>query len=160
MLKIACLAQIVNVIAPILTNAHGLVKQTIFYPIKLFSKYAAGVSLDVLAQSPSYTTREFGDVPLLDVSASYDQAAGRGAVFLVNRSQSDTLPTTVRWQSAAPNRVAAVYQVAGGDPKAANTFEQPDTIGITTLEGMPVADGAVTLNLPPLSFTVLVAEYS
>jgi alpha-N-arabinofuranosidase len=158
-LKIACLAQIVNVIAPILTNADGLVKQTIFYPLMLFSKYAAGVSLDALAQAPHYATAEFGDVPLLDVSASYDEAAGRGAVFLVNRGQADALPTTVRWQSAAPRRVAAVYQVAGGDPKAANTFEQPDTIGVAALEGMPVDDGSVTLSLPPLSFTVLVAEY-
>jgi alpha-N-arabinofuranosidase len=157
-LKIACIAQIVNIIAPILTNADGLVKQTIFYPLMLFSRYAAGNSLDTLVQAPSYQTQQFGEMPLLDASASYDSAAGRGAVFLVNRSQTDALPTTVRWQSAAPRRVAAIYQVAGDDPKAANTFDRPNTIGVAELAGIPIADGAVTLDLPPLSFTALVTE--
>ncbi|HEX5689553.1 MAG TPA: alpha-L-arabinofuranosidase C-terminal domain-containing protein, partial [Roseiflexaceae bacterium] len=91
-LKIACIAQIVNIIAPILTNADGLVKQTTFYPLMLFSRYAAGNSLDALVQAPTYQTRLFGEMPLVDASASYDAASGRGAVFLVNRSQSDTLP--------------------------------------------------------------------
>ena len=155
-LKIACLAQIVNVIAPILTTTEGLLKQTIFYPIMLFSKYAAGQSIDALVQSPVYETTLFGEMPLLDASASYDLAKGAGAVFLVNRGQADPLATTIRWQNSAPERVAAIYQVAGTDPKAANTFEQPDTIAVRSLGGAPLADGAVTIELPPLSFTVLV----
>ena len=157
-LKIACLAQIVNVIAPILTTRDGLLKQTIYYPLALFSRYAAGKSLDVLVQAPVYPTRLFGEVPLLDVAASFNEEAGTGAVFLVNRSQAAPLPVEVRWQSGAPQRVAAIYRVAGDDPKAANTFDRPDTIGVQALAGMPVDDGAVTLDLPPLSFTVLVTE--
>jgi len=155
-LKIACLAQIVNVIAPILTTTEGLLKQTIFYPIMLFSKYAAGQSIDALVQSPMYETTLFGEMPLLDASASYDLATGVGAVFLVNRGQADALATTIRWPNGAPERVAAIYQVAGTDPKAVNTFAQPDAIAVRSLGGAPLVDGAVTIELPPLSFTVLV----
>jgi alpha-N-arabinofuranosidase len=157
-LKIACIAQIVNIIAPILTNADGLLKQSIFYPLMLFSRYAAGSSLDTLVQAPCYQTQQFGEMPLLDVSASYDNDHGRGAVFLVNRSQDEALPATVRWQSHIPQRIAAAYQVAGDDPKAVNTFARPDTIGVKELGGRSIDDGAVTLDLPPLSFTVLVTE--
>src|SRR5262249_46192310 len=97
-LKIACLAQIVNVIAPILTTSDTLLRQTIFYPFMYFSRYAVGMSLDVLAQSPHYSTTLYGDMPLLDASASYDPASGSSAVFLVNRSQTDSLTTDLVWQ--------------------------------------------------------------
>lgn len=157
-LKIACLAQIVNVIAPILTTTNSLVKQTTFYPFKLFRQFAHGMALDALVRSPLYPTRQFGDMPLLDASASYDAAGGRSAVFLVNRSQTDPLATEVIWHSGAPRQIAAIHQFTGTDPKAANTFEQPNVILPITLAGAPVVERTVRLNLPPLSFTVLVGE--
>src|SRR6185369_3658283 len=66
-LKIACLAQIVNVIAPIMTNHDSMFKQSIFYPFALFSKLAAGNALDVAVKAPFYSTRQYGDMPMLDV---------------------------------------------------------------------------------------------
>jgi alpha-N-arabinofuranosidase len=127
----------------------------------LFSNHAAGQSLDPLIAAPQYDTREFGPMPLLDVSASYDAASDRGAVFLVNRSQHEAVTTELNWQGPAPTRATAVYQLSGDDPKAANTFAQPETIVPRRLEGMPVRDGRLTLRLPPLSFTVVTtAGYS
>lgn len=63
-----------------------------------------------------------------DVSASHDPATGQSAVFVVNRSQTETLSTEIIWQSEAPRQIAGVYQIAGSDVKAANTFEHPNTI--------------------------------
>src|SRR5512136_2465237 len=117
-LKIACLAQIVNVIAPILTTRDSLVKQTIFYPIMLASKFALGQSLAVATKAPTVSTRQFGDMPALESAASYDPATGQSVVFVVNRSQTDALSTEIIWQSEPPRKIAGVYQVAGSDVKA------------------------------------------
>lgn len=157
-LKMACIAQIANVIAPILTTREALVKQTIFYPFMLFSRFASGLSLAAAVSTPSYATAQYGDVPVLDVSATFDPERQAGAVFLVNRHESEPLHTEVVWQNQAPRRISAVYQLGGGDAKAANTFEQPDAVTPMRLEGMPVQDGRVMLSLPPLSLTVLVSE--
>jgi alpha-L-arabinofuranosidase len=154
-LKIACLAQIVNVIAPILTTSDSLLRQTTFYPFMFFSRYASGLSLDVLAQSPTYPTKQYGDMPLLDVSASYDPATGDGAVFLVNRSQTEPLTTEVVWQGDAPQQIKAIYQMACNDPKAANTLVQPDVVMPRAMPGKALSGHAATVQLPPLSFTVL-----
>lgn len=154
-LKIACLAQIVNVIAPILTTTEGLLRQSIFYPFMLFSRYAAGQSLDVLTQAPLAETKLYGDMPLLDVAASNDPASGGSAVFLVNRSQTESLATEVIWQADAPKAIKAVYQMTGADPKLANSFDQADLVTPRTLPGMPIDGKKVTAQLPPLSFTVL-----
>lgn len=159
-LKIACLAQIVNVIAPILTTRDALLKQSIYYPFMLFSRLAAGVALDVAVNAPFYSTARFGDMPLLDVSASYDEENRRSAIFIVNRSQTDSLPVELRWQDRVPDRIQAVHQLAGRDPKAANSFEHPDQLVAVTVDAPAIEDGCASLTLPPLSFTVVEARWS
>jgi alpha-N-arabinofuranosidase len=154
-IKIACLAQIVNVIAPILTTTDKLLKQSIYYPFMLFSRLASGAALDVAVQSPLYPTDKYGDMPLLDVSASYDEANNAQAVFIVNRSLNDSLPVDLYWQDRAPKSIKAVHQVAGTDPKAVNTYEDPNQIIATTVAAPAVQDNMATLVLPPLSFTVV-----
>jgi alpha-N-arabinofuranosidase len=158
-LQMACLAQLVNVIAPILTRPDGILRQSIFYPFALFSRYASGDSLDLLVQAPTYATRMFGEQPLIDAAASYDAEHGRGAIFIVHRGRTEPLTLDLEWQGRAPQRVASIYQVSGSDPKAANTFDTPDVIGIRTLPGVPVADRRSRLQVPPLSLTVAVVEW-
>jgi alpha-N-arabinofuranosidase len=158
--KIACLAQIVNVIAPILTTADKILKQSTFYPFLLFRRFAGGSSLDVLVQCPKYETKQFGDVPLLDVSACLDEAGGRQAVFAVNRSQTDPAVVELVWQSGAPSVLDEVHQVAGADPKAANSFEQPNVVTAKKLPSVPVSDARAVVEFPPLSFTVMAASGS
>ena len=158
-LKIACLAQLVNVIAPILTRPDGILRQSIFYPFALFSRYASGDSLDLLVQAPTYATRMFGEQPLIDAAASYDAEHGRGAIFIVHRGRTEPLTLDLEWQGRAPHRVAGISQVSGDDPKAANTFDAPNVIGSRTLPGAPVVDGRFRLQVPPLSLTVAVVEW-
>ena len=154
-LKIACLAQIVNVIAPLLTTSNQVLRQTTFYPFMFYSRYSKGLALDVLTQAPRYETRAYGNMPVLDVSATYDPATEQSAVFLVNRSQTEPLTTELIWQAEAPQQIRAVYQLACDDPKAANTFQQPETVTPRMIAGAPVSDHTTTLTLPPLSFTVV-----
>jgi alpha-N-arabinofuranosidase len=158
-LKMACLAQLVNVIAPILTRPDGILRQSIFYPFALFSRYASGDSLDLLVQAPTYATRMFGEQPLIDAAASYDAEHGRGAIFIVHRGRTEPLTLDLEWQGRAPHRVAGISQVSGDDPKAANTFDAPNVIGSRTLPGAPVVDGRFRLQVPPLSLTVAVVEW-
>jgi len=94
---------------------------------------AAGIALVTLV---GFVLRELTTpMPLLDVSASYDQANDRGAVFIVNRSQHEAVTTDIGWQGAAPTQVPAAYQLSGSDPKAVNTFAQPNLIGPKPLDG-------------------------
>ncbi|MDD9955940.1 MAG: hypothetical protein OXP68_06935 [Anaerolineaceae bacterium] len=149
--KIACLAQIVNVIAPILTETDALLKQSIFYPFLLFSRLARGNSLDLLLQSPRHETKRYGDVPLLDVSATHDPETRLGALFLVNRSQSEEALLGFHWQNVRPLNTRA-WQLAGTDPMAVNSFEQPNRVVARPLAVQSIETGSQLL-LPPLSFT-------
>jgi alpha-N-arabinofuranosidase len=124
----------------------------------LFSKLAAGTALDVAVKAPLYQTAKFGDMPLLDVSASYDEASNASAIFIVNRSQTESLPVDLHWQDRGPQSINAVYQLAGTDPKAANSFESPNLITSVAVAAPSVSDKTATLTLPPLSFTAIDAR--
>ncbi len=154
-LKIACLAQIVNVIAPILTTSDSLVKQTIFYPFQMMRRLARGQSLEVLTQAPRHETALYGDVPLLDVAASYDEASGRSALFLVNRSQTEAVAADIHWQRDTPQQVTEAWQLAGNDVKMTNTFDQPNRLVAQRIDAPALDGGTLSIQLPPLSFTAL-----
>ncbi|CAM4272564.1 alpha-N-arabinofuranosidase [Deinococcus marmoris] len=158
--KIACVAQIVNVIAPITTRPDAMFKQTTFYPMMLFSNHAFGHSLDVLVRAPIHDTALYGPVPQLDVSASFDPETGQGALFLVNRSQTRVMEVTIRWEDVAPEGFTRGWQMSGTDPKAHNSFEQPDNVTTHEISVPPLDGRSATLALPPLSFTTLLTRHT
>jgi alpha-N-arabinofuranosidase len=157
-LKIACVAQIVNVISWLHTKRDGLLKFPSFYVFKLVSNHARGNALDVAVKAPQIETKEFDLVPALDVSASYDEASGNGAVFIVNRSQTDAITTDVVWQSGQPGSISEAWQLAGTDVKAENSWDDPNRITAQAIQPPTLDGGKATLRLPPLSFTVLVTK--
>lgn len=154
-LKIACLAQIVNVIAPILTTRESMLKQSIYYPLMLFSKLASGNALNVAVKSPGYETRAHGDMPVLDVSASHNEETGINAIFIVNRSLTESVPVELHWQDGNPKQIKSVHQLAGTDPKAVNSFENPDQVKAVSVNAPELNGDCAGLVLPPLSFTTL-----
>jgi len=154
-LKIACVAQIVNVISWLHTKTDGLLKQPSFYPFMLMSNMARGKALDLQVQAPQHETKKYGDVSLLDVSGSYDEASNTGAIFIVNRSQTESIVTDLIWQSEAPGMAKEIWQLAGTDLKAVNSWEQPNNLTAQQISAPALSDGTLTLNLPPLSFTAI-----
>src|SRR5690606_17050683 len=92
----ASLAQLVNVIAPIMTEPGGRSwRQTTFHPFSLTAQHAAGEVLRVAIDAPEYDTAKFGASPVLDAVATHDQETGDVVVFAVNRSTDEELDLAV-----------------------------------------------------------------
>ena len=103
---VACLAQLVNVIAPIMTEPAGPAwRQTIFHPFALTSRYAQGQVLQVALETPNYETQKYGAAGLVDAVATHDDATGELVVFVVNRSETEPVTLTIE---ARPCEVIAV----------------------------------------------------
>jgi alpha-L-arabinofuranosidase len=155
-LKVACVAQIVNIISWLHTRRDGLLVYPSFYPFKLLSNFARGNALDVHVRAPHTPTTRFGDMPTLDVSASHDPETGRQMISIVNRSPNAAQTTEIVWQSAAPKTVIEAWQMSGSDPKATNTWEKPNTVVSKKLKTPTISDGVLRIKLPALSHTVIV----
>jgi alpha-N-arabinofuranosidase len=148
--SIACIAQIVNVIAPVLTRPDGILLQTIYWPFKLLRDVAAGDALRVEVRAPERSTRR-GEVPVLDVAATFDERAGRGSVSLVNRDPERAVDVTVAVADRALLPRGAL--VLTGDPKARNDWYAPDAVRPVPLD-VSVVDGRLRATLPTASHAV------
>ena len=152
----ASLAQLVNVIAPIMTEPGGdSWRQTTFYPFALTSRLAQGVALEVKLDSGRYSTDVYGEVALVDAVATHDSKTGRTAVFLVNRSQDEEATVTIDVAALGTIGVLQVQTLSDADVYAKNTLDAQDRVGLTANDSATVTGGAVTITLPPVSWTAL-----
>jgi alpha-N-arabinofuranosidase len=118
--KIANMAQIVNVIAPIFTNEEGMFLQTIYYPLQLFAANTRGVALETYVDCPGYESKRYGKAPYLDVSSSID---GRTVVMnVVNRHLDQEVEAAIEIEDASFKPGFEVAVVTGPDIKAQNDF--------------------------------------
>ncbi|MBT3941615.1 MAG: alpha-N-arabinofuranosidase [Chloroflexi bacterium] len=151
--KIACLAQIVNVIAPVLTNSDGLLFQSIYHPIVRYAELATGDSLTPVIDGPEYDAGERGSVPSLDVSASYESSTGEVAVFAVNRDPGNSTTATVSVNGRSVTNADPGWLMTGDDPKAFNDWAAADRVVPSTCT-VSVEDGVAHMELPPMSIVV------
>jgi alpha-N-arabinofuranosidase len=119
--KMANLAQIVNVIAPIFTNEKGLFLQPIYFPIAEYGKQRGNASLDVWTKSPEYKVGG-RTVGYLDVSSTFDQKTGSLYVNVLNRSKSLAIEAEIENQSGRISEGASVWEMNHQDLKAVHTF--------------------------------------
>jgi alpha-L-arabinofuranosidase len=152
----ASLAQLVNVIAPIMTEPGGIAwKQTTFFPFALTSRLATGSALSVKLEVDNYDTKAYGSVPLVDAVATHDEETGRSAVFLVNRSIAEDVRVTVDISALGEVRVLEAQTLSDEDVYAKNTLEDPERVGLTSNETVELADGSLSLVLPAVSWTAI-----
>jgi alpha-L-arabinofuranosidase len=150
--KIANMAQLVNVIAPIFTNEKGLYLQTIYYPLQLFATHSFGTALDLLVESPTYEARG-SRVPYLDVSAARN-ADGTLVLNVTNRHRDKALDALFEAQSSQFSGDFQVFEVNGPDIKSQNDFNRTE---VKTQQKPAVAASGRSLKytFPAHSFTML-----
>jgi len=153
--KIACLAQLVNVIAPIMTNATGLYRQTIYYPYNWGLQYARGAALQVLVESSTYEVSGMAPVPHLDVAGTFNNGDGRVALFILNRDLTKAHEIEIVWEDKAPSSVLTSQLITGDDLKASNSFESPKRVAPQDFSKPSTAGGKTKLEAPARSYTVL-----
>jgi alpha-N-arabinofuranosidase len=154
--KIANIAQIVNVIAPILTRGDEVLIQSIYYPFEMFSRRREGVALRPAVQGPSYQGSRHGEVHYLDCSAIL--GGSRLQVFATNRSQDEEMDLTVEVADRSIDALQSAELLTGPDAKAANSFDAPEVIRSKGFEGVQVRGGRAHTSLPPLSLLAATLE--
>lgn len=151
--KIANIAQIVNVIAPILTRGDDMLVQSIFHPFEMFSQRREGVALKVQVEGPEYESKTNGRVAFADASAIRD--GRRLQVFVTNRSPDKVMDFEVRPADLNLTLVESAEILTGPDAKAANSYEKTNVVRAQAYDGITVKTGRARCELPPLSFLAM-----
>lgn len=154
--RIACLAQLVNTIAPIMTENGGPAwRQTIFYPFLHASLFGRGEVLQEMVHCPTYENRAHGIVPWVETIATCDREAGTLTLFAVNRHQSENLQLEGKLVGFDGYRLVEHIVLAHPNPKASNTRASPLTVVPSSIDSTKVEKESLRASLPPLSWNVM-----
>lgn len=154
--KIGCLAQLVNAIAPIVTVTGGdLFRQTIYHPYLHASVWGRGTALQLNARSPSYADDEFGEVPCLEGVAVSDGDTDRVTVFAVNRHLSEPMGLDGDVRGFPGYAVQEHLVLENADLKARNSMAQPDAVTPHSRGDAKLSAGQLEATLPPASWNVI-----
>jgi len=161
--RVGCLAQIVNVIAPLVTNETSVLRQSIYHPYAWALRFARGRVLDLLVESETYPIVADGlradfarndQIPFLDVAATHDPADGRVCMLVLNRDLESERELILEWRDPVPTRVLFCETLTGPDLKVFNTFAQPTAVAPRALAPPPPGT-RMTFKLPARSYTVV-----
>ncbi|GAA3793458.1 arabinosylfuranosidase ArfA [Cellulomonas soli] len=155
---VACLAQLVNVIAPIMTEPGGEAwKQPTFFPFAQAARTARGTALDLRVDAPVFTTKRHGDVPTVTAAATWDETDGSLALFLTNRT-AEPVDVTISHLGASIVLTAGLEVTADNEPAVAGP-EHAAKIAekhVRVIDAPAVrveADGSTVVTLAPESWT-------
>lgn len=153
--KCACLAQLVNVIAPIMTSDTGAWRQTIFYPYMQASKYGNGTVLNTIVKSPVYDSKHFCDAPYVDSVFIMNEENDELTIFAVNKDLEDDIEISCDLRQFKDYVITEHIVLHHGDLKAVNTESAPNTVA-PTLDGVSKNDnGQLTALLKSKSWNVI-----
>lgn len=158
--KVACMAQLVNVIAPIMTrNGGGAWAQTIYWPLMHASRYGRGTALRPIVQSPVYDCSDYSDVPLLDATAVIGDD-GSVTLFIVNRDMKEGIELSCDLRAFDSLKPLEHIVLHHDDVKAANSEDDPGKVTPFTSENGQMDGGKLTTQIPALSWNVIRLEKS
>ena len=153
--KIACLAQLINTIAPIMTRNGGPAwKQTIYYPYLHASLYGRGTALNVLVDSPKYDSKDFSDVPVLDAIMVENEDGGL-TLFAVNKDQEEEIAVECCLRDYPGWQVVEHLVMDCADRYAVNTEADPERVVPHASSEHSLTDDVLTVKMPKLSWNVV-----
>ena len=153
--KVGCLAQLVNVIAPIMTVPGGPAwRQTTFFPYAYASKYGRGKALNLSLDCPSYSTDFAKDVSYLDVSAVETEADGALTFFIVNRHQTEAIELDLALEGFGDRKVIMDKVMEGHDLRAVNG-PGDEAIEPRDGSGASVTGSRLVAAIAPLSYRMI-----
>ncbi|WP_349425960.1 alpha-N-arabinofuranosidase [Microbacterium sp. LWS13-1.2] len=153
--KAASLAQLVNVIAPIMTEPDGAAwRQTTFFPFALTARLAQGTVLRLEIECGTVATSVYGAVPVIDGVATLADD-GSVALFVTNRHLTDVTDVTIDLGALGDVVVSECLTLADEDQDASNTREDPDRVAMHVNDSASVKDGVLTVSLPAVSWTAI-----
>jgi alpha-N-arabinofuranosidase len=153
--KMACIAQLVNVIAPIRAEADQPAwRQTTFFPFAYTSRFGRGKTLITRIESPAIKSSRFGDVNAIDAITTYDEKNKKVAVFVVNRSLTETIDTSVLLSGFKNLEVEEQVTMESSDWMATNNAANPNKVRPSEAKTAVIAGNSIEIKLAPVSWQV------
>jgi alpha-N-arabinofuranosidase len=154
--RIACIAQLVNVIAPIMTAPGGAAwRQTIYHPFKFASLYGRGTALQLDVDCAGYASNIAANVSYLDIAGVHDGDAGTLTFFAVNRHGGEAMTIDLPLEGFGNARSVTHTLIKHDDLEATNTKDNPNNVAPRQTDDATLNGSAVRVTVPPYSYSMI-----
>jgi len=156
LVRIACIAQLVNVIAPIMTSpGGGAWKQTIYHPFHFASRFGRGTALQLDVDCPSYDADIASGVSYLDIAGVHESNAGTLTFFAVNRNGAEPMDIEISVEGFGEAKSVEHTLIKHDDLEATNTEANPENVKPETKGGASISGGKVAVTVPQHSYSMI-----
>ena len=157
--RAACLAQLVNVIGPIMTETGGSAwRQSIFHPFAQASRFGHGDVLRAQVETDTFATTTHSHAATIVASVVHDEKSGDANVFVLNRHATQEVQLEVELRGLGEREIAFAQELQHHDLKATNTKQAPDAISPREKSDVRFANGKIVMTLKPLSWNVIATK--
>jgi len=154
--KMACLAQLVNVIAPIRTEPDKAAwRQTTFFPFAYTAKYGRGTTLSTRIEANKIETKKFGAVDSVDAITTYDASTNQLAIFLINRSLNEIQATSIQLAGFRVKEILDQITLDEKDLSKTNNYQNSEAVAPRKDKSATITSTGVEVALPPASWQVI-----
>jgi len=154
--KVACQAQLVNIIAPIRTEPGVPAwRQTIFYPFALTAAVAGHELLELELSTAKRDSALFKDLPMTDAVVARDPETAELRIFLLNRELAESTTMHLDLEGFGDYQLVEALYLGGDDLALTNNQQNPEQVVPQTLGAVEVKAGGLTATLPAASWTVI-----
>ncbi|HEY9011555.1 MAG TPA: alpha-N-arabinofuranosidase [Devosia sp.] len=154
--KLACIAQLVNVIAPIMTDPKGAAwRQTIYYPYYFASIYGRGTALNLTVNSPGYDAVHGDNVGYVDVSGVHNEDEGTVTFFAVNRHGTEAIDVDLSLEGFGAASVVDHQVMTHTNLRAVNTGADQNQVAPSKGSGAKVDGKVLSVKLAPYSYQMI-----
>ena len=154
--KLACIAQLVNVIAPIMTDPKGAAwRQTIYYPYYFASVYGRGTALQLAVNTPGYDAEHGDNIGYVDISGVHNEEDGTLSFFAVNRHASESIDLEVSLEGFGPGSVIDHQVMTHKSLEAVNTATDQTNVAPSKGTGAKIDGASLALKLAPHSYQMI-----
>lgn len=153
--KIACLAQLVNTIAPIMTEPGGHAwVQTTYYPFLYTSQHGRGTALKVELESSTYSCKAGSDIPCIDCAAVLSNSGNELVLFIINKHLTQNIECRIVLSNLPASNLIEWVALSGYAPETVNTADNAPVRPVH-LEGAEVSSEQISFTLPKTSWNML-----
>ncbi len=153
--RMACIAQVVNVLAPLMTETDGRIwKQTTWYPFEHASRFGRGELVFLSESGPQIDTHRYGQQPAVESIVTREPETGSVTLFSINRSTEHAVSIAASLHGELPLRMVQAIRLHADDPYSKNTADEPDHVTPRANAGASFSVDLLEDALPPLSWNV------
>ncbi|MCD7745990.1 MAG: alpha-N-arabinofuranosidase [Lachnospiraceae bacterium] len=150
--EIACLAQLINVIAPITTvRGGGVYRQAIYHPFHMLSKYGRGIAMKAVVEAPTYSSN-YGELNVVEPAVVYNEESREVRIFVLNCDENEDVELAINLQGYGDLKVKKHLTLCGENPEIINTIDEPENVTMKEVE----VKAEKSVVLPKLSWNVVV----